>query len=1032
MTNAIPSTTLDTILAGYLKKKSPRGPHFLSLWQKRYFELYCDVLIYRKKEAQKAIGAIPLSQVFSAQTRQDKGGQRFELVLAGETRTFALMAASKKEALQWVSQINKLIALIQRELSPDKKIKTWSTASESQKHSKYWKMPTDVLETLRAPQTKFSEELAPNRLVKEASKAKPSDSTSSERQPVEPGKFDSQRRSGSTRLSKDPGLFGRAFDISSLDIPSVTATASRRSVTMDSPTLDVKTKSHVTLDDVSKSSLAPATSSSSARCGKDRLSLVSRPDSVITEATLPVGLNPLTAFRSSVTYKDFKVLESNGEGAFGLIFLVQNIHSGKLYLMQVVGPEIENFQLGLESIIHLSRLSHNYLIQQLHSGYEEKSRLHWAVISYAPGGPLYNYLRLLKRFDEPTAAIIAAQVILVTHYLHTENLIFRNLDPENLWVDEKGHVIVTDLGVTIYSLDQALEERLGSTILEYSTPEFLEGNPESFLSDWYRFGILLYELVVGIPPFRSPDPAELRKKILKGVVKFPPFVSLTFKDLIMKLLKKDPSRRLGSIKGSKDIKNHFFFKNIDWIAVKSKSHGMPSSFLAIVSDHIKQSDLQRKCVMESSKVDKKQLSSFARKKHLSIYIDSLRDIAKLPDSATCFCFCVLSYRDTKLKSNCSELSKKSIKEGSCKIEQSFDFDYAAPLITGDDVLEDSKSIISEAGGESIVIQVFVSAKPDPESFGALVGKVEIPITKVRVGSKGMIPLDWWPIQNRRADISGSLRLSAKIAVALSSPLEEPSEDETSVASVSDEELKDEFDATRNPGTVSEMHVEAYSQLTFQFKKFIERVLDRIGVVPGSEVIFLTHRLMLMPNHSPKEVCGFLDTYFDKERQHCFVISNEADTRQVHEFCDQIHSNKSLVLVGHDSYPRLSILFRFCKEMSHFTDSTDLSHEDDVIDIIAAIVPFSEVSKQAMTLLVSSYLIYTNLFSRPDFAVRYATETLSLQGKPSYVNHINYFKDLIYNYVRVGRPFPWNSVMLVSPISSCTDSLVVIGQIEHLR
>ncbi|KAL9608272.1 MAG: hypothetical protein Q9167_006881 [Letrouitia subvulpina] len=175
-------------------------------------------------------------------------------------------------------------------------------------------------------------------------------------------------------------------------------------------------------------------------------------------------------------------------------------------------------------------------------------------------GEIFTYLRRAKKFDVDTARFYAAEIVLVLEFLHTvQGIAYRDMKPENILIDADGHLKLVDFGFA-----KRLETRETYTLC--GTPEYLA--PEVIRNtavDWWAFGILLYEFLVGQPPFWNQNPMKIYEMIIEGKIKYPKDMPPEARNLINGLCTVNPSNRLGNLSGGvQRVKSHPFFAPIDW------------------------------------------------------------------------------------------------------------------------------------------------------------------------------------------------------------------------------------------------------------------------------------------------------------------------------------------------------------------------------------------------------------------------------------------------------------------------------------
>ena len=193
----------------------------------------------------------------------------------------------------------------------------------------------------------------------------------------------------------------------------------------------------------------------------------------------------------------------------------------------------------------------------------------YLVMEFCSGRDLSWHLNQRNNFSEPIAKLFIAEVILAIEYLHKRNIIYRDLKPSNVLVSKNGHIKLTDFGL-------AKENMLGMDFTQtfcgspaYLAPELIKERKFNKSSDIYQIGVLLFELLTGRPPFFMADRESLFECIKNSYdLEVPPHVSIEAIDLLGRLLNKLPHKRIG-VKNFDDLKNHKFFKDIDWDDISS-------------------------------------------------------------------------------------------------------------------------------------------------------------------------------------------------------------------------------------------------------------------------------------------------------------------------------------------------------------------------------------------------------------------------------------------------------------------------------
>ncbi|EOA93821.1 Ribosomal protein S6 kinase alpha-5, partial [Anas platyrhynchos] len=285
--------------------------------------------------------------------------------------------------------------------------------------------------------------------------------------------------------------------------------------------------------------------------------------------------------------------------AYGKVFLVRKVSghdAGKLYAMKVLkkativqkAKTTEHTRTERQVLEHIRQ---SPFLVTLHYAFQTDTKLH-LILDYINGGELFTHLSQRERFSENEVQIYIGEIVLALEHLHKLGIIYRDIKLENILLDSDGHVVLTDFGLSKEFLTDENERAYSFCgTIEYMAPDIVRGGDTGHdkAVDWWSVGVLMYELLTGASPFtvdgEKNSQAEISRRILKSEPPYPQEMSALSKDIIQRLLMKDPKKRLGCGPTDADeIKQHPFFQNINWDDLAAKKVSAP--FKPVIRDEL--------------------------------------------------------------------------------------------------------------------------------------------------------------------------------------------------------------------------------------------------------------------------------------------------------------------------------------------------------------------------------------------------------------------------------------------------------------
>ena len=273
---------------------------------------------------------------------------------------------------------------------------------------------------------------------------------------------------------------------------------------------------------------------------------------------------------SKISENDFTKIKLIGKGSYGNVFLVRYNKNNMIYAMKVYKKSDlreKNQENNTKSERNLLTQINFPFIVEVKFAFQTDSKL-FLVQEFIQGGDLFFHIHSGQKFSTQKTKFYLVEIILAIDFLHKNNMIYRDLKPENILIDSKGHIKLTDFGLSkiVTNIEEKSFTICGT--LQYIAPEIISGEGYNESVDWWSLGIIMYEMLTGKLPFKFNFDSQEEQNdlnIYDKKIKYPSWIEENAKDLINKLLNKNPEKRIGSGKeGAENIKKHPFFSDIDW------------------------------------------------------------------------------------------------------------------------------------------------------------------------------------------------------------------------------------------------------------------------------------------------------------------------------------------------------------------------------------------------------------------------------------------------------------------------------------
>ncbi|KAL4443164.1 hypothetical protein ABPG74_002231 [Tetrahymena malaccensis] len=281
--------------------------------------------------------------------------------------------------------------------------------------------------------------------------------------------------------------------------------------------------------------------------------------------------------KKPISMDSFYLLSIIGKGSYAKVSLVRKKDDNQVYALKAIKKSLIEAKNQKEHIIterNILQTVNNQYIVKMKYAFQDKQKLFF-VLEYCGGGELYSLLSSKRQLNEQQTKFYAAQLVKALEYLHSHNIIYRDLKPENVLIDKDGYIKLTDFGLSKMDVKHNTEATSLCGTPEYLAPEILEQKGHGKPVDWWTLGNIIWEMMTGLPPFYNENRKEMFHHIKELPIKNHPKIQGDLKNLLSGLLEKDPNKRLGTIDGAKEIIDHPWFKDLRWDQLEQRKINPP-------------------------------------------------------------------------------------------------------------------------------------------------------------------------------------------------------------------------------------------------------------------------------------------------------------------------------------------------------------------------------------------------------------------------------------------------------------------------